>query len=103
MKLNIRCYNNLNFAAHVNYYYLGEKIGSKLGVFRRISENLTVYEVIYKTIIAPLFEYCSPIILSLSDNNMKYLQKLQNKGMRIILRYNNRTRIEDMLETLFYV
>jgi len=94
---------NLNFAAHVNY--LGKKIGSKLGVLRRISTNLTPYMrcVVYKAIIAPLFEYCSSILLCLSDTNMQYLQKLQNKGMRIILRCNIRVRIKDMLEALQFM
>lgn len=57
----------------------------------------------YKAIIAPLFEYCSSILLSINDTNMHYLQKLQNKGMRIILRCNNRTKIEDMLEALHFM
>jgi len=75
---------NLNFTAHVDY--LGKKIGSKLGVFRRISVNLTPYMrcVVYKAIIARLFEYCASILLSITDMNMQYLQKLLNKGMRII-------------------
>jgi len=94
---------NLNFTAHVNY--LGKKIGSKLGILRRISANLTPYMrcVVYKAIVAPLFEYCSSILLCLSDTNMQYLQKLQNKGMRIILRCNIRVRIKDMLEALQFM
>lgn len=94
---------NLNFTAHVDY--LGKKVGSKLGVFRRISVNLTPYMrcVVYKAIIAPLFEYCSSVLLSISDTIMQYLQKLQNKGMRIILRCNYRTRIKDMLEALQFM
>jgi len=94
---------NLNFTAHVDYF--GKKIGSKLGVFRRISANLTPYMrcVVYKAIIAPLFEYCASILLSITDTNMQYLQKLQNKGMRIILRCNYRTKIKDMLEALNFM
>jgi len=71
---------NLSFAAHVDY--LGKKIGSKLGLLCRISMYLTPYMrcVVYKAIIAPLFEYCSSILLSVSETNLQYLQKLQNKN-----------------------
>jgi len=34
---------------------------------------------------------------------MQYLQKLQNKGMRIILRSNYRTKIKDMHEALNFM
>jgi len=92
---------NLNFIAHVDY--LGKKISSKLGVFR-ISVNLTPYTkcVEYKAIIVPLCEYCS-ILLSTADTNVQYLQKLQDKGMRTILRYNYRTKIKNMHEALNFV
>jgi len=101
--LGVMIDKNLNFTAHVDY--LGKKIGSKLGIFRRISVNLTLYMrcVVYKAIIAPLFEYCSSILLSITDTNMQYLQKLQNKGIRIILRCNYRTKIKDMQEALNFM
>jgi len=57
--------------------------------------------VVYKAIIAPLFEYCSSILLSITDTNMQYLQKLQNKG--IILRCDYRTKIKDMHEALNFM
>lgn len=94
---------NLNFMEHVNY--IGKKIGSKLGVLRRVGVNLTPYMrcVVYKSIVAPLFEYCSTVFLSVNETNLQYLQKLQNKGMRIILRCNYRARIKDMLEALQFM
>jgi hypothetical protein len=94
---------NLSFSENINY--MGKKIGSKLGVLRRVSVELTPYMrcVVYKTIVAPLFEYCSSIMLSVNDTNLQYLQKLQNKGMRTILRCNNRTRVRDMLEALQFM
>ena len=73
-----------------------------MGLLRRIGRDLTPYmrNTIYKSIIAPLFEYCSSVLLSLSGYDLQYLQKLQNQGMRIILRCNKRVRISDMLEAL---
>lgn len=94
---------NLNFMEHVSY--IGKKIGSKLGVLRRVGVNLTPYMrcVVYKVIVAPLFEYCSTVLLSVSETNLQYLQKLQNRGMRIILRCNNRAKIKDMMEALRFM
>ena len=42
-------------------------------------------------------------LISLNNYNVQYLQKLQNKGMKIILRCNYRTRIEDMLKALQFM
>lgn len=96
---------NLNFSAHVNC--IGKKVGSKLGVLRRISMDLTPYMrcTVYKSIVAPLFEYCASILLGVSDTNLQYLQKLQNKGMRIILRCNKYVRIKNinMLDALQFM
>jgi len=39
----------------------------------------------------------------ITDTNMQYLQKLQNKGMRIILRCSYRTEIKDMLDALNFM
>jgi len=64
--LGVMIGKNLNFTAHVDY--LGKKIDSKLGVFRRISVNLTHMRcVVYKAIIAPLFEYYASILLSITN------------------------------------
>jgi len=94
---------NLKFAAHIDY--LEKKIGCRLGLLRRVGANLTPYMrcIVYKAIIAPLFEYCSSILLSVNDTNMQYLQRLQNKGMRVILQCNYRTRVSDMLEALQFM
>lgn len=59
--------------------------------------------VIYKSMVAPLFEYCASILVDLSITNLQQLQKLQNQGMRIILRCNRRVRILDMLEALCFM
>lgn len=59
--------------------------------------------IVFKATIAPLFEYYASILIGLSDANLQYLQKLQNRGMRIILRCNLRTKIKDMLEALQFM
>jgi len=88
---------NLNFAGHVDY--IGKKIGAKLGVLRRVSKDMTTNRcMVYKSVVAPLFEYCASLLIDIDKTNLQYLQKLQNNAMRIILRYNRRVRIADMLE-----
>lgn len=60
---------------------------------------------VYGSIIAPLFDYCSSILVGISGANLNHLQKLQNQGMRIILtiRCNKYVRIIDMLNALQFM
>jgi len=94
---------NLNFSA--NAEYISRKAGAKLGVLRRVSEDMSrdIRCKIYKTIVAPLFEYCASILVGLNETNVKRLQKLQNQAMRIILRRDRKERIMNMLETLKFM
>lgn len=59
--------------------------------------------VIYKSIVAPLFEYCSTILVGINKTDLKHLQTLQNQAMRIIIRCNRRVRVKDMLEALCFM
>jgi len=45
----------------------------------------------------------SSLLIGVGKNNLQYLQKLQNKAMRIIIRCNRRIRIVDMLETFQFM
>jgi hypothetical protein len=94
---------NLNFSKHVEY--ISKKIGAKLGVMRRIGKDLSANMrcIVYKSIVSPLFEYCSSLLVGISKTNLEHLQKMQNQGMRIILRCNRRVRITDMLEALNFM
>lgn len=84
--------------------HISRKIGAKLGVMRRIDGDISAYMrcIVYKAIIAPVFDYCGSILVGISKTNVKHLQKLQNQGMRIILRCNRRVKIVDMLEALSF-
>lgn len=98
--LGITIDNELNLNEHVNY--LCKKASSKVGVLNRVKNKVKTEEriTIYKTIIAPHFEYCPSILFLLSDNQIKRIQKIQNKAMRAVMRVNKRTSIQLMLETL---
>ena len=58
---------------------------------------------IYNTIIKPHFEYCSTILFLGSEGRISRLQKLQNMGMRCILKCHRLTHIRDMLNTLSWL
>jgi hypothetical protein len=47
-----------------------------------------------------LVDYCSSLLYLITDEQMKRLQKIQNKIMRLILHCNKRTHIFWMLDTL---
>ena len=89
---------NLNFSKHIDY--VSRKVGANLGVMRRIGRDISAYMkcVVYKAIIAPLFDYCGSILVNVSQTEVKHLQKLQNEGMRIIVRCDRRVQIANMLE-----
>lgn len=91
---------NLKLTKHVDY--LCKKIARKVGFLARISNKLSFEHriVIYKSIIAPHFEYCASILSNCNKGDMSRLQKLQNRAMRIILRCKKRTHIQDMLDAL---
>lgn len=92
-----------NFSAHTDY--ISRKVGGKLGLMRRIGKNISPYIkcVVYKSIVAPLFEYWASILVRLSKTHLQHLQTLQTQRMRIILRCNRRVRIMDMLEALHFM
>ena len=92
--------DQLKFSKHAEY--IMGKINKKLNYFNRISVNLLMYSriTVYKTIIAPYFEYCPTILYYCNEGEKQALQKLQNRAMRIILKVNRYTHITSMLECL---
>lgn len=87
-----------------NKYFenLYKKISKKLNFFCRISNLLTLKGKlnVYNATIQPHFDYCSTILFSINKIKIQELQKLQNRGMRILLNYNRYTPIKVMLTTL---
>jgi hypothetical protein len=93
----------LTFDEHVNY--VAKKVSKKIGYLNRISNFLTPWtkQMVYKTIISPHFEYCSSLLFNTSQKNFDVLQKLQNRGMRSILKCHPRTPREIMIKTLCWL
>lgn len=83
--LGVMLDEKLNFNEHINYTI--RKAARKFGVLCRINRFLTTDAkiLIYKSIIAPHFDYCASILFLASIQQMKRMQILQNKVMRLIL------------------
>lgn len=92
--------SNLNFNKHCDF--ICKKVSKKIGFLCRVAESLSLWSrvTVYSTIIAPHFQYCNTIFFCFNDYQLKKLQLLQNRAMRIILRCNRLTSINKMLETL---
>lgn len=92
--------NRLNFKANLDY--ICKKISKKLNFFYKIRNNISIKCAIklFNTIIKPHFEYCSSILFMCNNEMRNRLQKLQNRGMRIILKLGRLTPRQFMLDTL---
>lgn len=94
---------DLKFSKHA--VYMAEKVGKRINFFGRICKNLSYMSRIqvYKTLIAPLFEYCPTILLYINECDKQKLQVQQNRAMRAILQVNRYVSIGSMLECLCFM
>lgn len=95
--------DKLRFQDQCNYML--KKIGKKTSFLNRVGNYISVYTrcIIYKTIIAPHFEYCATLLISMGETQITQLQKVQNRAMRVILQCDRYTKVEDMLEALQFM
>jgi hypothetical protein len=92
--------NQLNFKKNTDF--IVKKVAKKVGFLTRIHKKLTkaAKTTIYKTIISPHIDYCASILYLANEEDVKTLQVLQNRAMRVILRKGIRTPIRQMLKEL---
>ena len=79
-----------------------QAIWMNLGTLRRIKPfvPITTLQTIYRALIQPYFDYCSPI-WGVCDQNLKNkLQKFQNRAARIIVGASYEIRSADVLQSL---
>lgn len=88
---------HLTFSSHANYVI--KKVSKKVYFLNRISYFLSEWSklLVYKTIIAPHFVYCSTISFMFNNDELYNLQKIQNRAVRSILNCNSHTSIRFML------
>lgn len=101
--LGVMIDSRLTFAEHCDYML--KKIGKKTSFLNRIGQYLTPYsrQIVYKSIIAPHFEYSATVIVGMGETQIKKLQVAQNRAMRVILQCKRNTRVEHMLQALQYM
>ena len=70
--------NTLSWKDHVEY--IGNKISSRLDILRRGRKVLSkpTLQMLYNTLVLPLFDYCSPVWDSCGIGNKAYLDKWWN-------------------------
>ncbi len=71
-------------------------------MLRRVRRHLTLEtaNMLYNSLVLPLFDYCDVVTGNLNKTNLRRLQKLQNRGAHIILNADSRTHINDMMSDL---
>lgn len=98
--LGVMLDEKLSFKANIDY--VCKKVAKKVGVLSRLARNLTfgARMSIYKSVIAPHFDYCASLLYLSDASSFDRLQKLQNQAIRAILRCKRLTPIIEMLEAL---
>ena len=76
--------NTLSWKDHVEY--IGNKTLSRLGILRRAREVLPkpTCQMLYNTLVLPLFDFCSPVWDSCGVGSKGYLYKLNRSAACII-------------------
>lgn len=98
--LGVQVDEKLNFIEHVDYVI--KKVARKYGVLCRINKSLTFSSKLayVKSVIMPHLDYCSTVLIFASDTQLRRLQRLQNKIMRVVLRCSRYTPSSLMLDML---
>ena len=91
---------NLNFNIQTNN--ICNKANRALGALKRAAPFLPIdtRALMFNTMVLPHLDYCYTIWGRTSDTNIGKIQKIRNRGMRIILQCHPRTHITDMLSNL---
>lgn len=98
--LGVMIDNQLNFLSHVEM--IKKKINKRVGLLGRLSNKMT-YEskiIFLKSIILPIYDYCSSILMLTAEKSIIQIQRCVNKAMRIVLKAKRKTSIESMIEKL---
>ena len=90
---------SLSWTAHVKYV-LG-KAGKRVGMLSRIRTNVTTNtaNLIYKTFILPVIDYCDTVWNCCGKVNSDNIEKLHRRAARLILRHHSS---DDALKFLAY-
>jgi len=98
--LGVTIDQNLTFNEHIDGVV--SRASRALGALRRASRFIpqATRATVYNTLVLPHLDYCSTVWGSAGVTKVQRLQKIQNRGMRIVLQAGPRTHIIDMLRDL---
>ena len=82
--LGIMIDEHINFHDHIQY--LKSKVSSKIGLIHRLRSTLPLssLKTIYLSTIQPIFDYCITVWGPFSKENLKIVQRLQNRSARAV-------------------
>ena len=99
--LGIYLDNTLSFKAHIEY--LIKKICPKIGILHRLRHLLStdILNIVYKTTIQLLIDYCLTVWGTSSKQNLKSIQRLQNRAAHAVLGdFNFNSSVSAMIKQL---
>ncbi len=84
---------NVDWYYHVNY--MVNNISQRLGVLKRVRRHLTgeTSQMLYNSLDLLLCDDCDFVIANSNSSHLNRLQKLQNRGVRIILNLDHRSHV----------
>ena len=98
--LGVKLDENLSWASHIDM--MCKKASSGIGAIKRIKPFLPVHtlESIYKSLVQPYFDYCSPLWDTCRKLLKDKLQTFQTRAATVILGANHDIHSDDLLNML---
>lgn len=98
--LGVMIDKNLDFRCHAEM--IKSKIGKRVGLLGRLSSKMTYDSklIFLKSLILPLYDNCASVLMMVDDKLLVQIQRSVNKAMRIVLKANRRSNIEEMMMKL---
>ena len=78
------------------------KIACRLGIFKRARSMLNIHtaKLLYNSLVLPHFDYCNIVVKKSHAKFHDRLQKLQNRGARIIMCEHYRSNVQQMYHSV---
>lgn len=98
--LGVTLDQHLTFTEHIDSII--SKTSRALGALKRAARYIPqdTRITLYNTLVLPHLDYCATVWGTTTLTNLRRLQKIQNRGMRLVLQCHPRTHIRDMLTEL---
>ena len=98
--LGVQIDEKLSWESHIDM--ICRKASAGIGAIRRIRDFVPqdTLETVYKALVQPYFEYCSPLWDNCGKLFKDKLQRFQSRAARVLTRGNYEVRSADVLDTL---